>query len=1079
MPLRLNIGRVPEPENRLMMFAGAEIAPVKGDPFATTPPQDVHVHPDQSVFPSGGTAVPGEAGPPPNTRQPPPAGASPPEPSVHPDQSVFPSGGTGGPRLAPVAGDPFGGGGGPPPPTPREPSWRDRSDRYVVGQGWEHGQPDPTAVPPPGTPRQEPSQTTVNNPGWHGWTEALLGDRNTYSPRLHDAQAEIPGQAPQLTFEEALTGNPPTPTMSQQIDALDETNSQPYTPAGENTGPFKAYNDSQQIFQEDIEELRNRINATPVGTGDSPDKRFQEELKNQPKGGTTWNQGGGDHFGGHASAGAQAAAGLIPLTNKENLKKRIAIYSADLNVPPDRFFTDNMGNIKWIDLNGRTWAVTPSMEGGSWTNGTKDMMKRTIGTVLGHSGEIGVQVAGAVGGYIGGSGPAARLAGGMAGAGMSSAAVEVARQVWGNYEANKAGYTQPPGREGKNPLLDIDPWNVLGQAIQNMGFEAFARIVPVVLNGMVPSGLFGTNVYRLNRQEIQDLAWLLEQDEKIGGPILKRAQAAHELGIPLTPADLLQTVDGHGFGAGYAEIHGRLLKSFQQLESTLAGRTGWKGAGASNWMKNFYAHRQDRGFARAAETVLEKIAPTPAGQAAKAPKEGFVQFQKAGNLIIEHIEEGQLKAGGAAGWDQLFGKGVSSPTNIRADTRGVRQIINGELENATGKTAKELQEVLDQMVNKEGIPVGGYEKLHNIRMDVKSRIAELSGPGKTAADTKAIKSLKQVEEHLGATLRRNPLYAAGDDAYKAAGVGVDDAKNGLLQLLTEDPLFQERLGGALAEAGPTKIKAVKDLFEKYGMSDVFDAHTRAYLEHGLNEAGRAGNGTIGKDFYREVAGSPKLREGLKAMARDEHTGELLDQLVTIGHAMDAHAAGRVTPPGLKVNTSRLASNNKRGDMFDSATNPLGTALKNILDGQPFGKNIWREKGSLNSAVNLTADPGAVYSNMRQTAVPLAGVTGDALERSLYMAAPVVNDYTKWVPRATPEWLAKIVLPMLATPPQLDPTAPDLVKKTGIQGMMNRVLGPSPSGTAGAAPPGPSETGGTGLPPSPFRLTFTRPGASTD
>src|SRR3954463_5695509 len=119
MPLRLNIGRVPEPESGFLIFPGAEIAPVRGDPFGSGPPQDAQAlygirRPGEQPPPAGGPQDPSTinlgGGPPPNTRQPPPAGASPPEPSVPPDQSVFPSGGTGGPRLAPVSGDPFGGG---------------------------------------------------------------------------------------------------------------------------------------------------------------------------------------------------------------------------------------------------------------------------------------------------------------------------------------------------------------------------------------------------------------------------------------------------------------------------------------------------------------------------------------------------------------------------------------------------------------------------------------------------------------------------------------------------------------------------------------------------------------------------------------------------------------------------------------------------------------------------------------------------------------------------------------------------------------------------------------------------------
>src|SRR4051812_5975301 len=70
----------------------------------------------------------------------------------------------------------------------------------------------------------------------------------------------------------------------------------------------------------------------------------------------------GDVYGGEASNAALLGASLIPLRTQEQLEKRIAILSADLGVPADRFFTKD-GQIKYIDLAGKTFAVAPSVEG--------------------------------------------------------------------------------------------------------------------------------------------------------------------------------------------------------------------------------------------------------------------------------------------------------------------------------------------------------------------------------------------------------------------------------------------------------------------------------------------------------------------------------------------------------------------------------------------------------------------------------------------------------------------------------------------------------------------------------------------
>jgi hypothetical protein len=1014
--LRLNIGSVPE--NRLMMFTGAEVAPVNGDPFGTAPPQDPNAlhgirrpgqQPEHASGPQDPSTINLGGGPGPNTRPADPPGTVP-DVHVHPDQSQFPS-------AVPVTGDPFGAPQQPPqdplpqPPMSQEDRWKRANSRYVVGSGWDYQNkatpegrhpdpPDPNAPPGP-----------EHAPGWSGWWNALTPGHN---PTFQNDWWEQKGGPVDPNGAGGMTL--PQPSISDQI-------TQAGTPAGP-PGDTSTGNKTTQFLDATIQNLKERVRNTPPDTGRVPNTGDGSFVGNKTPGVIPYDPNSGDAFGGHASGSALAAASLIPLTSEENARKHIAIYSADLNVPPDRFLYHD-GQFKWVDLDGKVYAVAPTMEGGSWTKGTLDMVNRTAGTVLNHAGEIGVQAVGAAGGFVGGSGPAMRLMGGMGGAAVAAGAADVGRQIWGNYEANQAGYKRPP-EFGKPRLgadvLDIDGWNVLGQALQNAGFEAFARMVPVVLNGFVPSGAFGTNVYRLNRQELQDLAWLLEHDIQTGGHILKRAQAAHELGLHLTPADLLQTAEGMGMSAGYAEIHGRLLKSFEQLENTIANRTGYQGAGGANWLRNYYNDRQREIFPRAVERLLEKIAPTPAGQAAISTKEGLTQFRTASEEIIQKLEGDRLTAGNRAGWGELF----SQETPAFADTRFIRQQLRQDLNVAAGKTKQELESVLAQL-EEGGNPVTNYEKLHNIRLDIRSRITELGGTGRNASDRTAKTKLQDAETMLNRALRRDPRYAAGDDAFQAASAGLDEAKEGLLALLIENPLHQERLGGALAEAGPTKIAAVKKLFEDQGKADVFANHTRAYLEHSLNRAGEKGggvNGAIGADFFREVAGTPKLREGLREMAPDAHTADLLEELVNAGYAMDARGGVKALDPGVRVNTNRLSPTMKRGEIFESTVNPLGAGLKRILDGTAF-KNFARELRSMNTAVNLTAPTGSVYSNMAHTSIPLAGLTGDALERALYMAAPQVNEMTKFVPRATPEWVVKLALPHLMTPPEIEAKAPDL------------------------------------------------------
>lgn len=894
-------------------------------------------------------------------------------------------------------------------------------------------QPDPSAVPEPGAQRLPFDRETAAMRGEKGWLERTTGLRMPNGPVAWDPlvytqpgyAGRNAGTAPDLKFTppESYQPEPPgVPDLSGELD-------QPYEPGGPKPGildpnwkPFEK--GWKPVDQADIDAARRLINAAPIGTGDQPDK--QPSLTNQGKGTVEYDPRSGDVYGGHASAGALAAASAVPLTSSENLRKRIAIYADDLKIPPDRFFMGRDGIVKYVDMKGQTFAVSPSFGGGTWS-APFDKARRAVGAGLSEAGQIVTIGSGLVGGGIGGSGPVGRTLGGAIGAAAFSGGAEILRQLYGNAAAERAGYVRDPRLEkpaGGADVLDIDWLNFGGQVIQNVSFEMLARTLPVLLNGLVPQGLFGTNPYILNRQEIHDLAYILDYDATHGGHILRRAQAAHELGLPLTPADLLQVVDGHGLPAGYAEAHGRLLHSLSQLEATLANRSG-AGVGAASWLQNFYRHRSQTAFPQAAERLFDLISP-----AAKSPKEGFTQFQKAANQIIEGLETSRVNAGLEAGWGKLFERSG----NYRAETGPVRDFLKTELGKAAGDTAKQLGEVLGQLektthatlkstTRKFVEPVTDFEKLHNVRLDIRNRIARLDHPGNTAAESVTLGKLRDTEELLTRQLRESDLYAAGDDAFKAASAAIDDVQGGIVPLLTDNPLFQEKLGQALVTAGPTKIAAARKMFYEHGLKDVWDAHTRAYLEHSLNLTGGRG-GTIGGKFFDEVGGNYKLREGLKAMAPDTHIGNLIDEFIGAGRAMDTQASRAAVPPRARVSTSRLTTKNTRDeDIFRTVTHPLGR-LMGLLRG-PQIRDAWRERRSMRAAVNMTTGAAPSYQNLRQTSVPLAGKTGEALERSIYAAGPLVNEATKWIPRATPEWAIKLGVPALHNPETLEPSAPDL------------------------------------------------------
>jgi hypothetical protein len=796
-----------------------------------------------------------------------------------------------------------------------------------------------------------------------------------------------------------------------------------------------------------VQRVKERVMNTPVERaglwGDGRD------VGNAPKGSLGYDTHG-DVYGGQATNWSLLKASLVPLRTQEQLEKRIAILAADLGVPPNRFFTKD-GQIKYIDLAGKAHAVAPSSQGGTW-KAPIDKISRIGGEVASEAGQGIPMAAGMAGGMMGGGrGEAYALAAMLAAAGMSAVA-DTIRQAAGNQIAINAGY-RTLTKDGKEeppptPLADIDWWNVAGQAAQNMGFEAFARALPLILGNMAPK-MFGQNPYRLSGTEAQDLARVLHADAEQGGSILKRAINTSKLGLPLTPRDLLQiTRDMLGSSADISNMRSRLFESLSQHENTLATLGGKRGAEASNLMKNFYRYRSRVQFPEAVMKLVRMIHPEEMG-----PAVAYKEFKAAAGRVQNHLENKRTAAGLKQGWDVLF----KSPTAMANPVPVIRQ-IDAALPNSAGPIRKALQEVRGELIERSAYTHGGktamrdeavtsYQRLHQVRLGLERKIDKLKHGPASAESAEVQKELEKVHDLLRHQLNNHPLYALGDRAYHEASIPLTDARKGL-EVLQRDALHQERQGGVLADAGPTTIKAARELFIEAGEQSAWDAHTRAYLEThlrtsggagGMNTAAQGGAHQPGLNFANEVASQPHLHSGLMEMVTNPEQRELLDSLIDAGYAIDQANRGvnDAALHAVKPNPRRLNPNGT--NIFGKLAGAL-TPVQAIISRSRAIQEFLDTRGAHRQAFDLTQGSRKAYAEMADTTVPLAGPRAERFERGLYAAAPVFAEQTDWIPRPSPQWFLKQGLPLLTPPPERSATAPDLKIP---QSALSRLLGPAP------------------------------------
>ena len=915
-------------------------------------------------------------------------------------------------------------------------------------------QPDATPQTPP--PAPDPMTAALTGPGNY------MYDRGTQpSAAWVGEEGYFPGLFGQGTSR-LVPSEEPTPEPPQMGSRTGTPPNQPAPFTGLldfGADAFRAYTGMPEPQGNWADRAAQVIDAAPVGTARVPDMALNptgpaavaqavgdvaaqpyqpargdgSQLTSPNPGVVTFDPQSGDQFGGHASNAALLQASLIPLTSPENLEKRIQIYANDLDVPPDRFFT--MGDqIKYADRRGQVFSVAPTIGGGDIWNAPVDMAQRVATQAADNFGTGAVHAVGTAAGMLTGPemyGPAA-----VASSALFSGAADVIRQATGNKFAERAGYR--PQQAGGQP--DIDFYNSLGQAALNGGYEAFARVVPTILARTGFERLFGANPFRLSGEDAQDLARVIEDDLRNGGSILRRANVAAELGLPLSPATLLQVTRGvGGTSADMINTRNRLFNTLAQKENTLASLGGKRGAEASQFMREHYTHWARDLFPRAVTKVVDRISPV------ESPTLAFQQFQQAADSVLGHLQRRPLEAGHRAGWGALF----SSPA--MANAVPVINLVDQRLTKSAGGIRAELERLKAELVERATYthrgqtaerlePVTDIQRLHQVRLHVERRISELKTPGKSSDEAQELlNELEGVHDMLRAQLNRNPLYFTGDRAFTEARAGVDDARKGILSLLRQEPRYQERLGGPLADSGPTTIAAARKLFEEAGQMDAWNAHTRAYLETHLRGAGAKG-GSGGLSFANEVASQPKLHAGLMEMVATERERELLDGLIDAGFAMDQRMKGitkfaddsvRPDPRSLNPQGFRVA------EKVGAVLSPLRS-----LQNRAAASQLRRDTGGARDlAFEMSMPALKNYQEMHHTVVPLAGTRGEVFERGLNAAAPAFEGLTDMIPRPSPTWAGGILAPILNPPPQRDPTASDLAPLARRR--MMGLLGPAP------------------------------------
>lgn len=333
----------------------------------------------------------------------------------------------------------------------------------------------------------------------------------------------------------------------------------------------------------------------PVG---SPRGGYGTSLRQQPPGTVSFDpaEPGADNFGGEASVAGTIKASMVPETSEENTRKQFRIYSRDMGIPENRFFIDNEGNPRWVDMKGNTHLVVPTVGGGDWKQPVD--MARRIGAQVGDN--VGASLAPLMGGA------ASAVAGPLAGAAVAGA-TDLGRQAVGNYLAGE-----------EQPFSNLDYGNAAWQA---------AGVGAAELAGQVGTALITRatqrNPYNLRDGEIRQLQQQMPQ-------VRNRAGSANQLGLQTTPYDLAE------------------IEALRRLETTVAKQEGWAG----DIMKAYYDQRSDFNFPNAVGNLFSRISKEG------TPAVGFDRLQRGADRTLAHIRDQQVNQGVRGGWGDAIASGV-------------------------------------------------------------------------------------------------------------------------------------------------------------------------------------------------------------------------------------------------------------------------------------------------------------------------------------------------------------------------------------------------------------------------------------
>jgi hypothetical protein len=515
---------------------------------------------------------------------------------------------------------------------------------------------------------------------------------------------------------------------------------------------------------------RQRVMNTPY----TPQQGDGTTVGNPTPGVVAYEPSSGDQLGGHASNMALAKASTIPLTSAENLHKRILIYAQDLGVPPNRFFTDKAdpSQIKYVDFKGQVFSVAPTIGGGDLWNAPVDMAQRVIGQSANNAAPLATTAISGAAGMVTGPefyGPTAAL---MAGA--TGFAGDVAAQAGGNWFAEQAGYQRPDPEGGP----DIAWGHAALTGVEMAGFEALARVAPQILYSLFPGG---ANPYKLTGSQAQDLARVIHDDERFGGEILRRARTSTELGLNLSPAQLLQVTKGtgsHGGDSGHINMRSRLYSLFAEKEAILSsGGNTKRGKEASQFMRERNVDQVRNQFPNAVQRVLDEISPVD------SPVVGFREFQKASGRV-EQFLAGRAVAAGEVDPLPLIRHLRQTPL--------AQERLGGALADSGPETVAAARRAFE-----EAGELDAWNAHTRAYLDTSLRGAHggsgMHGSGGTGYDA----GLRFANDVAGRPQARAGLLE----------MVTDEHQRGLLESLVDAGFAIEQSGATLARPGPTKAAA--------------------------------------------------------------------------------------------------------------------------------------------------------------------------------------------------------------------------------------------------------------------------------